>query len=968
MKNIYRAFKRKITYLGIFFVFFSAVFSYFVYQELIDSFSREEFEELGAIRDTLSNHILDYLHIQEITIASIASDKTTLDAFQKFNTAFKEINSNNIVIDEEKLKREISKFLKRVRVDVLNSNPKREIDDYLPKQYAGKVLQYLYISNNPIYLNRRGDFFSSNGNTYYDKVHKRYHPYFYKKIRMYGIYDIFLIDMDGNIIYTSRKEADFGTNIKNGVFANSNLGKIFRESLKSDMKTGEVIFSGFQPYEASNNELAGFLLTPIMINNKRVGVVAIQINLNHINSIMHFKGDIDSYLVNSDGVMLTDSIYISQIKNPKIKERWSSSGILKLNLPYIKNALSDKSGEIRTTNYIGKDVLISYKGIEFQNIKMGLIVEVSFDKVLSNISRYIYLLLFNYLLPIVTLIVVIPLFLIKFIIQSSEKKYKCFKRIIQKKNHYLKETINLLNEYKMAVDYSSIIVKTDANKIITDVNKSFCEISGYSEKELIGKSLKLIKHPNTPKEFWQDLWNTVSNNRTWKGVIHHRKKDGGSYYAHTTIIPLLNSNGEIHQYFFISKDITKFIEKEKQIVQHTRDDLTKLANRQKLLNDINKNSPEDKIVGIIKINKLKEIGDFYGINIANNILINISKVLSNIFSQNSSTLYRIDSAEFAVLQKGNINTNDFLNKIENLVRYFDYNIVIIDDNSFNISITVGVAYGKDNSIISNAKIALRRAIETGRDVAIFDKVLDLDEYQKNIEMTIKIKNAIKDRDIVIFGQEIVPNFEVLPYKKFEVLIRMFDGANTIPPGIFLDVAKKARLYSTLTKIVIEKSFLYFRDRNDEFSINLNLEDILNIEIVNLLKREIIKNKIGHRVILELVESEGIENFETVHNFINEFKSLGCRVAIDDFGTGYSNFEYLMRLNVDFIKIDGSLIKNIDRDADAQLVVKLIVDFAKNKSIKTVAEFIDRESVLEKVKELGIDYSQGFYLSKPSLLQ
>lgn len=115
-----------------------------------------------------------------------------------------------------------------------------------------------------------------------------------------------------------------------------------------------------------------------------------------------------------------------------------------------------------------------------------------------------------------------------------------------------------------------------------------------------------------------------------------------------------------------------------------------------------------------------------------------------------------------------------------------------------------------------------------------------------------------------------------------------------------------------------------------------------------------------------MESESIENFAEIAAFIASVKSFGAKIAIDDFGTGYSNFEYLLRLKADYIKIDGSMIRNIDSDGDAQIVVSTIVDFAKKMGVKTIAEFVENESIYNKVKELGIDYSQGYYFSEPKL--
>ena len=120
-------------------------------------------------------------------------------------------------------------------------------------------------------------------------------------------------------------------------------------------------------------------------------------------------------------------------------------------------------------------------------------------------------------------------------------------------------------------------------------------------------------------------------------------------------------------------------------------------------------------------------------------------------------------------------------------------------------------------------------------------------------------------------------------------------------------------------------------------------------------------------IFEILESEGIENYQEVISFINQIKSLGARIAIDDFGTGYSNFEHLLRLDVDYIKIDGSLIKNIVTDDKHRLIVETIVSFAKRIGIKTVAEFVSDEKILQTIKEIGISCAQGYHIGKPETL-
>lgn len=166
--------------------------------------------------------------------------------------------------------------------------------------------------------------------------------------------------------------------------------------------------------------------------------------------------------------------------------------------------------------------------------------------------------------------------------------------------------------------------------------------------------------------------------------------------------------------------------------------------------------------------------------------------------------------------------------------------------------------------------------------------------------------------------------------------------------------------------MLKKSFETFKDKTQEFSVNLTIADILNLSIKNYIFELLELYGIGERVVFEIVESESIENFAEIAAFIASVKSFGAKIAIDDFGTGYSNFEYLLRLKADYIKIDGSMIRNIDSDGDAQIVVSTIVDFAKKMGVKTIAEFVENESIYNKVKELGIDYSQGYYFSEPKL--
>ena len=186
----------------------------------------------------------------------------------------------------------------------------------------------------------------------------------------------------------------------------------------------------------------------------------------------------------------------------------------------------------------------------------------------------------------------------------------------------------------------------------------------------------------------------------------------------------------------------------------------------------------------------------------------------------------------------------------------------------------------------------------------------------------------------------------------------------LSPYFFLEQAKKTRLYEKLTKIIIEKSFAYLADKEVDFTINLTKGDILSTSVKACLFEALSRYDCAKRVILEIVESEGIDNFEEIATFIREVKAVGCRIAIDDFGTGYSNFSYLPRLNVDFIKIDGSLIQEIDINPIKAMTVETIVSFAHKMQYQIVAEFVDKERIQTILEMLHVDFSQGYLFSQP----
>ena len=285
----------------------------------------------------------------------------------------------------------------------------------------------------------------------------------------------------------------------------------------------------------------------------------------------------------------------------------------------------------------------------------------------------------------------------------------------------------------------------------------------------------------------------------------------------------------------------------------------------------------------------------------------------------------------------------------------------------SLRMSVGAALGKEN-LMTHADIALHRAKEKKLNSYLYKETENLEEhYHHNINIAAQIRKAILQGRILCYYQPIV---EVKTGKtiKYEALVRMIDEeGNLVLPGEFLSIAQKMKLYSRITHEVVYQSCLLLQKSHMEFSINLSVHDIENTHLVDSMIRMMMQTKTAHRIVFEILESEGIENYENVQKFIDKVKTLGAKIAIDDFGSGYSNFAHILQMNLDYLKIDGSLIQGLSENRRNETLVEAIVTFAHRMGIKTIAEYVSDATILEKVKELGVDYVQGFYVGKPGVL-
>jgi diguanylate cyclase (GGDEF)-like protein len=371
-------------------------------------------------------------------------------------------------------------------------------------------------------------------------------------------------------------------------------------------------------------------------------------------------------------------------------------------------------------------------------------------------------------------------------------------------------------------------------------------------------------------------------------------------------------------------------------------------------------------LAILNIDRFSDINDVYGVAIGDQVLAGYGHWLSKKVEKTTGAyLYKLGSDEYVLVFDEHHDYDDSVAFLEYLIDKTEEESFVIEGIEVILSITVGADF-KSEKLIENATRALKQAKLQHKSLSIYTPLIGAKKEQaNNIQWYKEIKEALEEDRIVPYFQPIVDN-KSHKIIKYEALVRLIKRDGTvISPYFFLDIAKKIRLYPSLTKVMFDKVIGSFGESNIPVSINLSTEDLMNVELGNYIEEQLERYKVGKKIIFEILESEGIENYTQVSSFIERFRNLGCSFAIDDFGSGFSNFDHLLRLNIDTLKIDGSLIKNLTHDRNAQIIVRHICDFAHEMGFNTIAEFVADEAIYRKVLEIGIDASQGYYFYEPT---
>lgn len=544
-----------------------------------------------------------------------------------------------------------------------------------------------------------------------------------------------------------------------------------------------------------------------------------------------------------------------------------------------------------------------------------------------------------------------------------------------------------LQEAARVFEYAQegILIASPESKIV-NVNAAFTRITGYSKTDVMGKNPNVLSSGRQSKEFYKDMWETLLKSGNWYGEIWNRRKNGEVYPQKINITTVKNDEGEVQQYIALFSDISveKRQQAELEFIAHF-DPLTGLPNRVLLTDRLNQaivhSERHHNLIAVIFIDLdgFKEINDKYGHSTGDSLLEVLAMRFKNTVRK-EDTVSRIGGDEFVAVFSDFDSQENLHQVLERLLadanRAFDYKGV---EMSVSASIGVVLYDGQGEGVSADllmrqADQAMYQAKVAGKNqIAYFEKIdnsalVDAVEQKKRLD---EIECAMKNGEFELFYQ---PKLSVKSGQAcaFEALARWRKPDEGImAPYFFLPYLEGQSLGVQFGYWVIEESLRQMKQwqaSGHDYSISVNIDGYLLEQpdfverIESLLARytEVSPKKLT----MELLESSALEDIEQVSAIINQVRDFGVKFAIDDFGTGYASLSYLKQLPVDELKIDQSFIKDIFDQPQGLVILESVLSMGRAFDMQVVAEGVETEGHVELLLKLGVEYLQGYAISRP----
>jgi c-di-GMP phosphodiesterase len=395
------------------------------------------------------------------------------------------------------------------------------------------------------------------------------------------------------------------------------------------------------------------------------------------------------------------------------------------------------------------------------------------------------------------------------------------------------------------------------------------------------------------------------------------------------------------------------------------DGLTRFPNRKALIEVLDNRF--NTHLALMNIDGFQIVNDLYGNKVGDKLLVELSRLLAVFVDEENIQFFKLHGDEFAFVGTKEMREYDFLLLMERFISQVGEQEFEIDENKIKVMVSVGVASMNSTPLIS-ANIALKEARKTNKNIYLYESHLDISaELAHNQEIIGLIHEAIENKKVLPFFQAIYSTKDQC-VEKYESLMRLEKSDRTVMvPYDFLDIAHQTKLYDKLSAMMLEAVLeKALANPNRNFSFNLSASDIEDRSRRESIIRSIQHANVSHQLTLEILETEGFSSYKVLAEFISEVKACGVKVAIDDFGSGYSNFAEVVGLNIDYLKIDGSLVRDVLHNSDYEHIIAAIISFGHSLNLEIIAEFIENEMIAKKLELMGVDMLQGYYIGKPTV--
>jgi len=464
-------------------------------------------------------------------------------------------------------------------------------------------------------------------------------------------------------------------------------------------------------------------------------------------------------------------------------------------------------------------------------------------------------------------------------------------------------------------------------------------------------------------------------------------RNGQEFNIEDSAAPIFDRDNNVIGAVLVFHDVTRERRMAHQMTwQATHDSLTGLANRNEfadrlanLLDGVTRDPARQHALLYLDLDQFKVVNDTCGHDAGDELLKQLSRTLrANVPA--SASLARLGGDEFGILLESV--TLEQATEIANaLLQAFGDFTFEWEQRRFDVGVSIGMVPIRHDTpgasyVLSAADVACYVAKESGRNrVHIYqDSDINLGERHNEMHWVSRIKEALENNRFVIFRQTITSLNGGDPTPHYELLLRMRDQDNNlVPPGAFIPAAERYNLMNAVDRWVIHAAFSYLRVTQQEgdqgiYSINLSGNSLNDDALPVYIQRQIAEHRINPgQLCFEVTETAAVFNLEKASHMIKSLKKLGCRFSLDDFGSGLSSFGYLKNLPVDFLKIDGSFVKDMNNDPMNRAIVEAIHQVGHSLSIRTIAEFVETQNIANQLRDIGVDFAQGYYFSKPEPL-